>query len=142
MPPKNKWKFKYIESKHKNGCAIACMAMILGIDYDIIEQHFINDFTKGGIKIDIVRLYLNDNGMSIIEKRDFGFINREFGVRKMLEPFADIHYISFSQFIDTKFNHAWVMLKNGTIYCPNIGRVIEPKSKIYEISSILGCFRD
>jgi len=59
----------------------------------------------------------------------------------MIVPFADIHYISFQQFVDSEHNHAVVMLKNGNMICPTKNRKINEVS-VYQIDDILGCYYD
>lgn len=132
-------KIKWIEQKHKSSCSIACIAMILDFDYDFIIDQFENDFDTKGNTLELAKKYLTYNGMNCIELRSFGFEEILQINQKMLRPFADIHYISIQQFIDSKTNHAVVMDNKGRIFDPgDKNRTKFTHDDLFEVSSVLG----
>lgn len=134
-------KFKFVKQEDESGCAIACMAMILGKTYEEIVKSFYNDFKKQGIEIKWVIDYLSANGVTVIRKGHYGYNDREENNKRMIKPFADIHYISFQQFVDIEHNHAVIMLTNGKIICPTKKYKIDEVS-VYQIDDVLGCYYD
>ena len=134
-------KFKFVKQEDEMGCAIACIAMILGKTYEEVARSFLNDFSKQGIRIDSAISYLSENGVDVIRKGHQGYANREDSNKRMIQPFADIHYISFQQFVDSDTNHAIVMLKNGKLICPTKKHKTDEVS-CYQIDDVLGCFYD
>lgn len=134
-------KFTFVKQEQEAGCAIACIAMILGKSYWDIEKSFLNDFSKQGIVIQNVIDYLSANGVTVIRKGHYGYNDREDNNKRMIKPFADIHYISFQQFVDVDNNHALVMTKNGKLICPT-KKYEADKINCYQIDDILGCFYD
>lgn len=133
-------KFKFVKQEEECGCAIACMAMILGKSYEEIVKSFYNDFNKQGIKIEPVIEYLSGE-VDVVRKKHWGYSDRKESNKRMIIPFADIHYISFQQFVDSEINHAIIMLKNGKIICPTKKYKIDEIS-VYQIDDVLGCFYD
>lgn len=134
-------KFKFIKQEEENGCAIACIAMILGKTYADVVKSFLNDFNKQGMEIGHAISYLSENGVDVIRRGHQGYTTREANNLRMIKPFADIHYISFQQFCDSATNHAVVMLGNGKLICPTKKYKIEEVS-IYQIDDVLGCYYD
>jgi hypothetical protein len=134
-------KFKFVKQEQEHGCAIACIAMILGKTYEEIVRSFHNDFNKEGIRIDKVIDYLSANGVTVIRKGHYGYEDRHKNNLRMLESFADIHYVSFQQFVDVDNNHAIIMLKNGKRVCPTMKYATELVS-CYQIDDVLGIFYD
>ena len=61
-------KFRFVRQEDENGCAAACMAMILGKTYEEVLKSFLNDFGKQGIQISPVISYLSENGVDVIRK--------------------------------------------------------------------------
>lgn len=134
-------KFKFVKQEEECGCAIACIAMILGKAYEQVVGDFNNDFSKQGINSEKSADYLSDSGVDVIVKAWHGFTDRKTNNTRMLIPFADIHLVSFRQYSDVDHNHAIIMLKNGKLICP------EKKYKIknyncYIVDSVIGCFYD
>lgn len=109
-----------MQQKHEHGCLIACVAMVLGWDYDQVSAHFIEDFSKRGTTSAYAKRFLCEHGFSVIEKIGSGYINALDHNKRMLEPFAPIHIIGVQQFIDRpKQYHAFVTDSKGKIYDPH-----------------------
>jgi hypothetical protein len=132
---------KYVAQKHKSGCAVACMAMILDFDYDFIDSQFLQDFNKSGINKDPLVEYFTFNGLGCIAKIPVGFDQILIQNKEMLKPFADIHFVSIRQAPDTKLHHAVVMDNKGRIYDPdNKDRKKLTTDYAFEISYVLGLY--
>jgi hypothetical protein len=46
-------KIIHVQQKHDKGCVIACIAMVLGWEYDKVISEFDNDFNKKGTDTEI-----------------------------------------------------------------------------------------
>jgi hypothetical protein len=133
-------KIRYVAQKHQHGCLIACIAMVLGWDYDKVAVEFKNDFSKHGTDGEFAKQFICDHGFSVIEKRGTGYLDRRAHNKRMLEPFAPIHIVSVQQFIDKpKQYHGIVMDQKG--------RLIDPCNKkakdviFYECVHVMGFFQ-
>lgn len=134
-------KFKFVKQEEECGCAIACIAMILGKSYDEIRKSFKGDFQKDGIETEKSLYYLSENGVDTIRKMPYGYVDREASNLRMIKPFADIHFVSIKQFSNSNSNHALVMLKNGQFVCPTVNKKMEEVA-VYEICEVVGCYYD
>lgn len=138
-------KIKYVAQKHEYGCAIACLSMITGINYDEIEKKFQANFDKKGLDISYSIKFLIDNGFDVCRKEVIAFSNIEKAKARLLIPFANIHLLSMQPYVDSKTNHAVVMDSKGKIYDPHIDNkkfnVTELIKKWYGPSYILGLWR-
>lgn len=134
------YKVKFVQQLHENGCSLACMAMITGLNYDFIDKQFSVNFDKNGLIYDKVRQYVCEQGFDCIEKINRIYTKVGSQNLRMLVPFADVHFISAQQFADSKYNHSFVMLKNGKILDPadhnhNHKTVLD---RFYSIDVVLG----
>jgi hypothetical protein len=130
-------KVRYVQQKHEHGCLIACIAMVLGWDYDQVAVEFKTDLTKRGTDGEFAKQFICDHGFSVIEKRGTGYLDRREHNKRMLEPFAPIHIVSVQQFIDRpKQNHAFVTDSRGEVYDPNDRD--QKKVLFYEAVHVMG----
>jgi len=135
-------KVKYVAQEQEHGCVVACIAMVLGWDYGDVADYFQNDFDKSGVKLDFAKTFICEHGFSVIEKRPEGFMDIKQSNKRMLEPFAQIHIVGGSQFIDAKHNHAFVMDKNGKTWNPGNQKHPDPMNDYYSINRVCGFWRE
>lgn len=133
-------KIKLVKSKDYNGCAVACIATVLGVTYDDVVKDFTNNFNENGLALDKTASYLSDRGCQIIRKTLYSWNKLNFAHSYMLEPFAPIHIVRIEQYFDSEFGHVLVMDKDGKLYCPNAVDG-EYARKAYSITDVLGIFR-
>lgn len=131
-------KIKYVAQRQKKDCMLACLAMILNIEYNKLHSMFWRDFDKTGLELEIGRDFLADSGFNIIEKRNFGFDVISNARKEMWKPFAPIHLVKVRQWLDRQSTHAIVMDGKGKIYDP--GYRTAKKNSYYEVISVVGCF--
>jgi hypothetical protein len=132
-------KIQHVQQKHDKGCVVACIAMVLGWDYDKVATEFHNDFDKRGIKTDFAKELICAHGFSVIEKRGDGYIDRHEHNKRMMQPFAPIHIVTVQQFVDTpSHTHAFVMDAKGKIYEP--GDKSMKEVLFYEVKHVMGFF--
>ncbi len=133
-------KIKLVPQKEEAGCLIACIAMILSLDYDDVREDFLNDFAKKGIKAERAIEYIANTGRQIVHKETTFFNVKTFSNEQMLKPFAPIHMLRVQQCFDSVDTHAVVMDKDGKLICPqNIADEIMRKS--YLITDSWGIFQ-
>lgn len=133
-------KIKHVKQEHEKGCVVACIAMVLGWDYQTVAAEFRNDFNKHGISTDFAKDFLCDHGFSVIEKRGTGYIDLREHNKRMMEPFAPIHIVSVQQFVDMpKITHAIVMDAKGRIYEPTDASSTD--IIYYSVNHIMGFWR-
>lgn len=133
--------YKYVKQLHEMGCSLAAMAMITGLDYDYIDKRFGINFDKKGVDNNIVRRFICEQGFDCVQKVNQGCSDIKINNKRMLNPFADIHYISAQQFIDSKENHAIVMTKSGKIWDPDDPNHTTILDRFYEIQIVLGFWK-
>lgn len=141
MSIKTKIKYKYIRQLHERGCSLACMAMITGLSYDFIDKQFENNFDKKGIRSNVAMQFICEQGFDCIEKTSRIYTKIGLQNKRILVPFADIHYVAAQQFADAKTNHAFIMLKNGKIWDPDDPKHTTVFDRFYEILVVLGFWR-
>lgn len=133
-------KIKWVGQKHQYGCSIACISMILGTDYDIIEKHFKENLDKKGIATSDAIAYLAEQGLNIIVKESVGMANVKLQNKLLLLPFAEVHLLSVKQFMNNKIHHSIVMDNKGNIFDPD--DVTRKDLKLfYSIETVVGCFK-
>lgn len=133
-------KIRWVEQKHEQGCVVACIAMILGWDYDDVVAEFHNDFDKAGTNTDYAKDFICDHGYSAIEKRGGGYDQISLHNKRMMVPFAPVHIISVQQFVDTpKHAHAFVMDGKGKIYEPS-GKAVK-QVPFYYVRHVIGFWK-
>ena len=106
-----------IESPDEAGCVPACLAMVLGRPYREIADDFLVDFTVDGVPFRTTIDYLEREGCSTIHKQIVGGGHR-FARKELSRPFAPVHIVQVSHFIDADCDHAIVMTARGRIIDP------------------------
>lgn len=132
-------KFKYVAQVENMDCMIACIAMVTGHSLKQIGYYFKNDFKKKGTSSDFAIRYIENSGISVIEKRSRGFLDLSSSNKLLLKPFADIHIITGADYIDIKNNHAVVMSKKGIMFDPS-DKTYKDWKLFYEIHHAIGCY--
>lgn len=112
-------KIKYVRQKHSSGCAVACIAMVTGLSYDEVDRQMQTNFNNDGLKSEITRLFVCDQGFSSLEMISHGYSELAASNKRMNRPFADVHIVSVQPFADSEMNHAVVMDKRGRVYDPD-----------------------
>jgi len=132
-------KFQHVKQKHEFGCAIACMAMVLGKKYDEIAGQFHTDFSVDGLKHEHITGYVCDHGFALVHKSAGGHGDVKTSNRRMITPFADIHIVSAQPWADAEMNHCFVLDKRGRIFDPQHDTRPDFR-EYYYIHSVLGFF--
>jgi hypothetical protein len=133
-------KVNIVKSKDASGCAIACLATILGTTYEKVKKDFYNDFDEDGITTELITEYLGDKGYNLILKTIPYHTDIDFGRKEMLTPFAPIHIVGLVRKIDAKIGHVVVMDSRGKTYCPS-GTTDEETKGSYAITEVIGIFK-
>jgi hypothetical protein len=131
----------HVQQKHEYGCLIACIAMVMGWDYDKVVAEFHHDFNKSGTSGEFAKTFICDHGFSVIEKRGTGWTDIRLHNERMMVPFASVHIVCGQQFVDNpKHTHAFVMDGKGNIHDPDDkNRKVVP---CYEVRHVMGFFKD
>lgn len=132
---------RYQAQLFEHGCALACLAMILSKDQRELNREFLVDFSRKGTGIRVVREYLADAGLSIIEKRAESWLERLRHNKRMFQPFAHAHVLLVQPQADVTVNHVIVMDKNGRLYDPG-RKGAKDFTDYYHAISNLGVFWD
>lgn len=132
-------KVRWVGQKHDKGCVIACIAMVLGWEYDDVVTHFYNDFDKKGIGGGPAKDFIIEHGYSVIDKQGTGYIHIREHNKRMMQPFAPIHVVSVKQFIDAKINHSFVMDAKGKHFDPHDKSITEVQ--YYSVDHIMGFWK-
>lgn len=112
-------KIKLVKQEDPKGCAIACIATVLGRTYAEVAQHFHPSFRDGGIKFEHTIEYLGEQGMRLLRCQ---IIANSADVRlreTLLMPFAPVHLVRMFEFTDTENGHLVVMDDRGRFHCPD-----------------------
>lgn len=133
-------RLRLIEQEEECGCAIACMATLLGRDYADVRRDWHNDFSKEGIVLDDTIHYLGDHGFSIIHKASKGYNHKDDAREELLKPFAPIHLLRVLQKFDADQGHLVVMMDDGTIFCPAGSTDAEIRDS-YAITDVVGLYK-
>lgn len=132
-------KFVFVPQRTENDCGTCCLAMVTGHTYEKVWSQFRD--LRGDMKVTFMVDYLTDCGLTVISKKVESFSCVQNSNKQMIKPFADIHIVSAQQYLDLKFNHAFVMKKNGTIVDPHLlGHEIKHKKDFHYWELILGVY--
>lgn len=109
-PPEIRW----VPQREGMGCAVACVAMLMGLSYwnaRALFPHF--DPAEGVLPLDAVRV-LGEYGWASIEKFEHYSPERRARRRWPVKPFAPVHLVPVS----TTGWHAVLLLADGTVMDP------------------------
>lgn len=129
------WKIKYVEQEGPT-CTIACLAMILGVEFRQVERHF--QFPEDGR---LIRMsdYLGDHGYSILLKEALYHAFPRFGFTEMCKPFAPSHILHLKRYADQEVQHVVVMDQNGKLFDP--AQKVCVLDDFYMLTRVLGIWR-
>lgn len=114
----------YVAQEDRNGCLLACIAMILGVPYAEVRADFTaRDVTRESFCITDADHYLVDRGFAVARKyRPCNWNNTQRYWPPA--PFAEVHLCAVQATPQSPF-HAVIMLSHGTVYDPAIPFDIE-----------------
>jgi hypothetical protein len=115
--------------------------MVTGTPYEKVDRHFGTDFNQDGLKSEITRSFVCDQGFSSIEAISHGYHSLADSNKRMSRPFADVHIVSVQPFADSDMNHAVVMDRRGRVYDPDKPD-IKSLAAYYYIVRVQGFWRD
>lgn len=130
---------RYVRQKHECGCAVACIAMITGEEYDDVEKCFKEDFSKQCVSQKAIQEYIEDHGFGSVKKQAHGFPEVRTSNEQMSKPFAPAHIAHVLPYINAKNAHSVVMDAKGRVYDPQHSEV-KDFSSYYYIISVTGYF--
>lgn len=130
-------KFKFIAQRTDDDCAIAALAMVTGRSYNKVSQDF---YRSGKIPNNDSIQYLTDCGLCVVVKDLETWCDQYKSNKRMLQPFAERHFITAKTYTDEKFNHAFVMDKYGRCFDPSgMNRpLFDPARKFYLVQRVIG----
>ena len=131
---------KLVEQEEKCGCAVACIAMVLGTTYADVRKDWQNDFENEGVTTAQIIDYLGNVGFAAVYKRISHWTHKDFVREEMLTPFAPIHILSMRPAYDSKNYHVVVMDAEGVLYCPS-GLTDEESRRSYLIDETIGLYK-
>lgn len=114
--------------------------MVLGREQSEINRDFVNDFGRKGVPVWVIREYLEDTGLSIVEKQARTSNDKVKHNKRMWEPFAHAHIVMVQPVADQKTNHVVVMDRKGKIFDPDNKQA--NGSDYYYVITVLGIFWD
>jgi ABC-type bacteriocin/lantibiotic exporter with double-glycine peptidase domain len=127
---------KLVKQEDENGCAIACIAMVLGRSYQDVARDWTHKFKKDGVSLKKIMGYLAEHGCSIVHVEVAYFVDKDFARDILLKPFAPVHIVRTQPQFDSDA-HVVVMAKDGQIFCPSGAEDAED----YQITDVLGIYR-
>lgn len=131
---------KFIEQQEKSGCAIACIAMVLGRTYKSVRDDWQNDFDQDGVFLEKTMEYLGDHDCSLIHKLTRNYNQKDFARKEMLKPFAPVHVVRVMPAFDSDVGHLVVMDARGKLICPQ--RFTDKNIRdSYAITDVVGIYR-
>lgn len=132
--------FNLVKTVDDCGCAVACIATVMGVSYQDVDKDFLNDFNSDGLSFEDTMNYLGDNGFQVIHKeiRNYGTV--KFGKKEILKPFAPIHILRVMSKYDAKFGHVVIMDAKGKIHCPS-GFTEKDILNSYAITNVAGFYK-
>jgi hypothetical protein len=132
---------KLVRQQDDNSCSFACIAMVTGRDYEDVRKDFSPVALENGITIQQIIKHLAHHGFSVIFKTVEYYNQKDFARDEILKPFAPVHIVSITRFVDRNFDHVVVMDKKGKLYCPS-GSTDEYVRSAYTINSVIGIYNE
>lgn len=131
-------KINHVFQKDKNGCCIACLAMVTGDDYDTVKNWFYSirpdwSFERSGICWDDITEYLNHKGFTY----QFSYrarLGKSDRTVWPLKPFAPVHIMNII-INNTNLSHSIIMTNDGTIHDPHYGSNLTLNYEMYKPNS-------
>jgi hypothetical protein len=135
-------KIKRVQVEDENGCAPACIAMILGCKYRDVTKHFLTDFNKKGMPHARAVFFIEQHGFSSITKELGGVKHKDILRAEMFKVFAPIHLLQVEPQFDVNYTHSVVMLHNGSLLDPSPGHESASPDDYYHIRTVTGFWKD
>ena len=129
------WKIKRIVQQGPT-CTIACAAMILGVEFEVVEKHFHPEKKR---TLTTLSDYLGDHGYSILIKELLYHGHPSFEFTEMCRPFAPAHILHLKQFTDSEDQHVVVMDQKGKLFDPSQEDC--QLADFYMVTGVLGVWR-
>jgi hypothetical protein len=113
---------KHILQPELKGCGIACIAMMMELEYDSICEEYGRRFTEKGTNLGAIIEFLANHGYASITKYHYSAIKQDIDIRDISieewppKPFAPIHIVELKQ--PSGNYHFVVMEENGNILDP------------------------
>lgn len=133
-------KIKLVRQEDPAGCAVAAIAMALGLGYEAVRKDFLNSFDEDGISSSEIIDYLRDHGCSVLAKTKAAIQHVDFAKDDMLKPFANDHIVIIKTRFDATSNHAVYMDKEGKIHCPD-GMTDQEVRDSYIVGEVFGIYK-
>jgi hypothetical protein len=131
---------RLVRQPEEHGCAIACLAMVLGTTYEKVRNQWLNDFSEEGVELEKTMNFLGEKGYSLVHKEVRNWGNHNFGRKEMLKPFAPIHLVKIIPQFDAPSGHLVVMDRKGKLYCP-AGHSDKEVRDCYHVASVIGVYK-
>ena len=131
---------KIVRQEDENGCAIACLAMVLKKTYQQVRKDWRDDFLKDGLTTNQMVEYLADHNMTVVLKTLLSYATKDSARDEMMRPFAPIHIINLKQFCDSPDDHVVVMTADGHLYCPG-GMTEDEIRNAYMVDEVIGIYK-
>jgi hypothetical protein len=131
---------KLVRQEDPFGCAVACIAMVLGRTYESVKADWSNDFAKDGVTTNQITGYLGDAGCSVLYKNLMNWNEKDFARKEMFRPFAPAHILCIKQLYDATIYHAVVMDAKGKIYDP-AGHTDKEVKSWYLLDEVIGVYK-
>ena len=129
----------YISQEETNGCAIACLAMIMQKSYNEVANSL--EVNNKGLDWMEVDRYLANNGYAVARKWKYDCTVKQNAIEWPPKPFGDIHLVQ----VMTKNNtiHMIILLQNGTVLDPANRELINLNdyAKVDYIAAIVPVFK-
>lgn len=125
----------YIRQEDKYGCALACMAMILGISYKEIKNMWPEKYgTHEGVADFMQASFLFTKGyLNHTEYKTEAHTQRKRKPSEWIKPFAPMHIVSA---ITSNGPHALLWMSDRRVYDPNMRGI--QKISDYNVQGITG----
>lgn len=124
---------RWVEQEEGKGCAVACVAMLLGLCYWQARTLF-RDFdpNEGVLPLDVIRA-LGEYGWASIEKHPHYSPERRDRPHWPVKPFAPVHLCQ----VITGGWHAVLMLEDGTVFDPLRDPVVHGTVRLSDYGRVL-----
>lgn len=130
---------KIVRQEDENGCAIACLAMVLKKTYQQVRKDWKDDFLKDGVTMKNIVNYLANEGLTIVRKTVPGYAHKDSAREEMMRPFAPMHIINIRPLYDSDY-HVVVMTADGHLYCPG-GMTEDEIRNAYMVDEVIGIYK-
>lgn len=111
-----KLKIEQVYQQDMAGCAIACLAMVMGKKYEDVRWDFLGPFETEGLSPKNIVDYLTDFGYVVLVKDLVAHTHPKDGFKELSTPFASAHILIVKQFNNMNYDHCVAMDYKGKIF--------------------------